>query len=320
MQIEQIRQAVYKIPVRFNTTGVAFVYLLRGDQVALVDSGVADTPLSVLRGALAEIGLALSDVSVVLSTHAHLDHIGGNMQLRQASSAKIHVHAADLPMAQSVEAEVEFHTAPLRTLEFPSEAVADRAAHVRDNAGEAAGADVVLSDGDVIDLGAGLRLRVIHCPGHTPGQVAYWWEKEGLLLTGDAIQGWGSRPGGYPLYHDAPSYRRSQEALLRLGPQTLCLGHAYLGGTLINHPVRQGSEAAAFVRASLGTADTIHHAVLAAIEQHPHGSARTVALAALDELLHDIPQVRLRRTGMPALAGPTLLAHIESARAGLYQI
>ena len=318
MAIEKIHRGIYRITVPFDTTGTVFLSPLRGDRIALVDTGVADSPKTVLQQALSEIDLSLADDSAVLKTHAHLDQIGGNLQAKRASNARIHVHSADLPMAQSVEAEVEFHTRPLRILEFPPEAIQERAAHVRKNAGESAGVDVVLSDGDGIDLGAGVRLRVIHCPGHTPGHVAYWWEEEGVLLTGDAVQGFGSRPGGYPLYHDAPDYRRSLERLLRLDCRMLCLGHAFHGGTLINTPVRKGPETGAFIQASITAADTIQRAIVEATKRNPHASKREIALAALAELIYDIPQLRIRRTGMPMLAKPTLLAHIESSIAGTY--
>jgi glyoxylase-like metal-dependent hydrolase (beta-lactamase superfamily II) len=229
-----------------------------------------------------------------------------------------HVHAADLPMAQSNEAQVEFHCGPLRTLEFPPEAVQERADNVRRNAGEPAGADVLLSDGDRIELGGGITLAVIHCPGHTPGHVAYYWEKEGIAFTGDAVQGQGGRPGSYPYYFDAPSYRRSLKKLSDLDCRTLCLGHAYLGGTLINAPTRHGAEAQAFLQASVTVADTIHGAVAQAVKRQPRASKRDIALDALSELLYEIPQLRLRETGMPLLAGPTLLAHIEAVLAGNY--
>jgi len=46
----------------------------------------------------------------------------------------------------------------------------------------------VLPDGDRVDLGSGLELKVVHTPGHTPGSVCYYWEAEKLLLSGDAVQ------------------------------------------------------------------------------------------------------------------------------------
>jgi glyoxylase-like metal-dependent hydrolase (beta-lactamase superfamily II) len=316
--IEQIHKAIYRIPTPFGKTGTVFLYLVKGERLALIDTGASDSPRGVIEPALREIGLALSDVGLILNTHAHLDHSGGNLETKRLSNARIHVHSGDLSMAQSTEAQVEFHCAPLRVLEFPPEAIEERAAHVRDNAGEPAGADVLLADGEVVDLGAGVRLRVVHCPGHTPGHVAYFWEAEGVAFTGDAVQGQGARPGSYPYYFDAPSYRRSLARLQEMDCRVLCLGHAFHGGTLINAPTRTGASAKAFLQAAVHVADTIHGAVAAVMKMLPQASRRKIALAALAELLYEIPQLRLRPTGMPLLAGPTLLAHIEAVEAGTY--
>ena len=92
MAIEKIHRGIYRITVPFDTTGTVFLYALRGDRIALVDTGVADSPKTVLQQALSEIDLSLAEVSAVLNTHAHLDHIGGNLQAKRASNARIHVH------------------------------------------------------------------------------------------------------------------------------------------------------------------------------------------------------------------------------------
>jgi len=47
---------------------------------------------------------------------------------------------------------------------------------------------------------------------------------------------------------------------------------------------------------------------------------REIAQAALDELVYDIPQLRVRQAGFPLLAGPTLLTHMEAVTAGTYPI
>jgi len=318
MRIEQIHRAIYRVTTPFDRTGTVFLYLVKGERLALIDTGAADSPRTVLQPALAKIGLSLANVELVLNTHAHLDHSGGNRETQRIANAVIHVHADDLPMAESTAAQIEFHTSPLRVLEFPPEAVQERADHVTRNAGEPAGADVLLKEGGVIDLGSGVRFHVLHCPGHTPGHVAYYWESEGILFTGDAVQGQGARLGSYPYYFDAPRYRRSLRKLQELDCPTLCLGHAFHGGTLMNSPLRAGLEARAFLQDSMEVADTIHRAVGAALQQGPGLSKRETALAALSELLYEIPQLRLRRTGMPLLAGPTLLSHIEAAMEGSY--
>ena len=71
-----------------------------------------------------------------------------------------------------------------------------------------------------------------------------------------------------------------------------------------------------FSQASLGVADAIHRVVAMAVRRRGQGSKREIALAALEELLYEIPQLRLQLTGKPLLAGPTLLAHIVAVRAG----
>jgi len=47
--------------------------------------------------------------------------------------------------------------------------------------------DVVLPDGDTIDSGAGIRLRVVHCPGHTPGSVCFAVDDQQWLFSGDTL-------------------------------------------------------------------------------------------------------------------------------------
>lgn len=316
MDVTQVHDKIYRIRTPFGGGGTVFLYLLKGNTTALVDTGTAQSPREVLEPALAELGLVLSDVDMILNTHAHLDHAGGNMAFRDASKALIHVHAADLFMAESTEAQVEFMTAPLRALEFPAEMVQKRIEVVREQAGEAAGADVILNDGDIVDLG-GMRLKVIHCPGHTPGSIAYYWESEGVLLTGDCILGMGSRLGAYPLYFDAASYRRTVAAAAQIDFQLLCLGHAYLGG-LVNEPTRGGSEGKVFIREAARVADTIQRAVEEVVERKPGATRREIALTALSELVYQLPTQLVRETRMPAAAGPTLAAHVEAALSHCY--
>ena len=130
MTIERIQPNLYRFRVPFDRTGTVFLYLVTGDRIALIDTGAFDSPETVLEPALAQIHLSLADVDCILNTHAHLDHSGGNMEVRRRSKAKIHVHQLDLPMAESNAVQVEFHVGPLRTLEFPPEAIKARTEHV----------------------------------------------------------------------------------------------------------------------------------------------------------------------------------------------
>lgn len=58
------------------------------------------------------------------------------------------------------------------------------------------GAD--LADGEVIELSSGLRVEVIHTPGHTADSVSFLLPDEGTLITGDTILGRGTTMVAYP--------------------------------------------------------------------------------------------------------------------------
>ncbi len=320
MGIVQIHRAVFRIKALYGEGGVVFLYLLKGDRVALIDTGTADSPGQFILPALAEIGMSLSDIDVILNTHAHLDHVGGNLGVREASKAKIHIHSADLPLAQSTEAQVEFMTAPLRGLGLPEAEIQQRAGFVRKMAGEAAGADVILSDGDTVDLGAGMALRVVHNPGHTPGSVSYYWESEGVLLTGDGVNGLGTRPGDTPYYFNASDYRRSLAALAQLDFDVLGMSHAYFVGGFVKDATQTGADARVFIQDAIQIADTIHGKVVEAVEGMPGASKLEIARAALSELIYYYPQLLVRETHMPRSAGPTMLAHIDAVLDGSYPV
>src|SRR6185295_7230774 len=51
---------------------------------------------------------------------------------------------------------------------------------------ERCGADRLLEDGDILPAPGGI-LRVVSCPGHTPGHIAFFREKDGILFSGDAV-------------------------------------------------------------------------------------------------------------------------------------
>jgi glyoxylase-like metal-dependent hydrolase (beta-lactamase superfamily II) len=291
----QVNQSLYIIMASFHGGGNVFLDLLKGDRIALVDTGVEHTPSEVLQPALAEMGLTLSDIDLILNTHAHLDHAGGNGEMKKLSNASIYLHRDDLFMA-----------------------IEERAEHTIISTGQAVGADVLLSEGDTVDLGKGIVLRVVHNPGHTPGSISYFWESEGILLTGDGVQGIGSRPGGYPLYFNACSYRRSLAKLSQMDFRMMCLGHAYMGGTLVNNPIRMGADCGLFLKGAIQTADMIHKAAVDAVRRMPGAGKRELALAMVSELVYSIPQVLVRKTGMPGAAAAAFASHIYAALDGSY--
>lgn len=318
MLIRRVHPAFHRIEAGFEGRGVSYLYLLKGDAVAIFDTGVPTSPKNSIQPALAQIGMTLSDVDFILNTHVHMDHTGGNAAMKEASGAAIHVHAADLPAARSREIQLEALNRPYRELGAPDQMVQQRASYIQRNCGDPFEADVVLSDGDTVDLGGGIRLRVIHVPGHTPGSACYYWESEGILFAGDAVQGEGARIGGYPAYADAAAYRRSLSRLSEMDVRTLCVCHPFTGGSYTNEPERTGEDVTSLLSVSAQAADATHKAVSSAMSRMPDASNREIALAAISDLVFHIPQLLDPSTRLPRSAPIALLAHIKAVQNGDY--
>src|SRR5258708_4495330 len=101
-------------------------------------------------------------VKVIVSTHAHIDHVGGLSKLHQYTGAPVLMHRDDLPLYQAMDMQAAFlgvHPPELTDV------------------------DQLLKEGDVLRWGA-FEAQVIHTPGHTPGSVSLYLPHDAGKVTG----------------------------------------------------------------------------------------------------------------------------------------
>ena len=115
-------------------------------------------------------------IAAILLTHGHFDHIGAVRELMEPGT-KLVIHGLDAPMLGDPELNA---SAGLIARKVTAPEATD-----------------LVKEGDELEF-AGMKVKVLHTPGHTPGSVCY--EIGGELFTGDTLfeYGWGRTdlPGG----------------------------------------------------------------------------------------------------------------------------
>jgi len=260
-------------------------YLITGERNVLIDTGPPQASQGAIGSALGALGLTLADIDLILNTHGHADHTGGNAAIKTAG-AQILLHKDDALFLEDRQRCFDQYQAPVieavRGKKYLEE---ENVAFLESLRGEVA-VDQQLEDNDLIDIGDGIELRVIHLPGHTPGSVGFYWEKEGVLFSGDSVSGLHIKGGKLPLITDPLAYEKSIEHLLGIPLQLLLCGHRYRGLTLPPSSLRRGGEIRQYLHDSRETVERIVEAV-----GHIAPSAGEKSLLEItDEVVAELPK------------------------------
>ena len=134
-----------------------------GDEVAH-DAMVID-PGDDIADVLAIIQKHNLQVKQIIITHAHIDHVGGAMKLRQATGAPILLNENDYALVKMLDVQASW-----LGMENPGAVEIDRS----------------VGDADKVEAGW-LAANVIHTPGHTEGSICLYFPAQQKLIAGDTL-------------------------------------------------------------------------------------------------------------------------------------
>jgi len=200
----------------YDVEGYGSVYILDGDQPALVDTGIG-TNRQYIVDALDE--LDIGDLAYIIPTHAHLDHAGGAGFLAERyPEAEVLTH----------ERGVRHLVDPDRLVEGTKAAVGEMWAYYTEPKPVPEDRIRGLADGDGVDLGS-YHLTAHEAPGHAPHQhvletdtgVVFTADAAGLYVPGrDEI-----RVTSPPPQFDVHQCLDDVSMIQSLDPERLCFGH-----------------------------------------------------------------------------------------------
>jgi metallo-beta-lactamase class B len=137
----------------------------------LINTGF-ERQIPTIRASIEKLGFKLSDIKIILGSHAHNDHQEGDAEMKRLTGAQVMAMEQDVPALQAMKPGGKEH--PI---------------------------DRVLHDKDTIKLGD-VTLTALLTPGHTKGCTTYTWKTQEAGKTYDVVFGCGYGSGGRPMVNN----------------------------------------------------------------------------------------------------------------------
>jgi glyoxylase-like metal-dependent hydrolase (beta-lactamase superfamily II) len=192
----------------------AAIYLVRfGVQAVLIDSGCGDSHNRLVEYISAAIPEDV-EITYLLLTHCHYDHVGGAAALKKQYGCKIVAHQLDAAYLEAGDSQVtaaSWYGAQMTPLTIDHKIEGQK---------------------EIFNVGNG-EVLAYHCPGHSPGSLVYLVKREDhKILFGQDVHG----PLDSSFLSNRKDYMRSLKFMMALNADILCEGHfgIYKGRDNIN--------------------------------------------------------------------------------------
>ncbi|HLW78347.1 MAG TPA: MBL fold metallo-hydrolase [Terriglobia bacterium] len=259
-----------------------FQYLFVADNVVVVDTGIAATPEQTIFPYLDRLKLKPERLTMAITTHADLDHQGGNDAIkRTATRAWLACGEADRALIEDPSCLFDRRYNFLR-----AEHGVGFDAQPSPDAGKPRRMDVSFAGGEKVRLSDGWELEVLHVPGHSAGHLALYDARHRAAFVGDAIHGRGcpKATGGLAIpvtYYRVDIYLSTLRYLEGLAIQTLYSGH---------WPVMHGEEIGDFIAESRQTVELLDRAILGGLGKNPGGLTLKELMQCAADAVGDWPE------------------------------
>jgi glyoxylase-like metal-dependent hydrolase (beta-lactamase superfamily II) len=204
-------------------------YLSIGDDGMLIEGGTGATS-TILLEQIDELGIEPERIKYLILTHTHADHIGAIPHLKRQWP---HLTVVASPIAAKLLKREEM----LKEFLWTDRSIAE----IMIAKGEIAEfppelehydfeVDLVVNEGDKLDLGSGIVWTVYDAPGHSPCHIALYEEGERTLVIGDATGFYvPEKDAFWPNYFDSlEAYCNSIRKLSALSAERAALSHNYV--------------------------------------------------------------------------------------------
>ncbi|MFH1061516.1 MAG: MBL fold metallo-hydrolase [Candidatus Omnitrophota bacterium] len=174
----------FKIPLRADLSIDRFAYsfiILGKKHVCLVDCGVHDSYNQIMEYAHG-LGRSKEDISTLILTHAHPDHIGAAAAIKANTGCTVIAHKLEKPWIEDIALQYAQRPVPGFNTLLKQSVIVDR----------------LIDEAECIVLDNQIEIKFINSPGHSKGSLSVLIHPDNVLICADAL----ILPGGFPIYED----------------------------------------------------------------------------------------------------------------------